>query len=320
MFKTRRNLALLFGLNVVVAFQMGMINPLFPLFIKDVGGSVSEVGIVLFLGGLTATVFMLPSGVLADKYKRRKLFIISNLTSAVAILLYSTVENWVQIIPWVVLANVSFALFLPSRMSLIADNTESGSMATCYGVMNVTWSFGHVFGPFVGGFIASNYGRNVVFYVVALISSLSTVPMLLLEDPREKEKERKKDSPLQPFFHKQILLVLGTFVLIHFFGSIAIGILSSMIPIYLETEFHRTKEQVGLFFSIGYGVAILTSQIPGGILADKYRRKKFMSSSMLALPLISALWPFLGNYLLFLLYTPQYPSFGVQLGQVQQHT
>lgn len=185
-------------------------------------------------------------------------------------------------------------------MTLIADNTESGLMATSYGVMNLAFPFGFVFGPFVGGFIAGNYGWNFVFYAVALISFLSTVPMLLLEDPREKEKERKKDSP-KPFFNRQILLVLGIFVLIHFFGNTARGTLSSMIPIYLDTEFHRTEEQVGLFFSIAFGVATVTSQIPAGILGDKHGRKKLMFSCMLALPLISALWPFLGNYLLFLL-------------------
>jgi len=301
MFKIRRNLALLFGINVIVAFQMGIVNPLFPLFIKDLGASVLEMGIVLFLGGLTATMFMLPSGVLADRYNRRKLFIISNLIGATAILLYTTIENWVQVIPWAILANVSSALFLPSRMTLIADSTESKSMATAYGFMNIAWPVGFIFGPFIGGFIAGNYGWRFVFYTASLISFASTLLMLFLEDPGEKEKRREKEASLEPFLNRQILLVLGIFVLIHFFGNTARGILSSMIPIYLDTGFHRTTEEIGLFFSIAFGVATFTSQIPGGILADKYGRKEVMLSSMLALPLISALWPFLGNYLLFLL-------------------
>jgi len=99
-------------------------------------------------------------------------------------------------------------------------------------------------------------------------------------------------------FGRQSFRLLGIFFLIQFFGNAARGILNPVVPLYLTDRFQVDISRVGLFFSVGYGLAVLLTQLPAGLIADKYGRKKTMVYAISLTPLISILWPWIGSYVL----------------------
>lgn len=298
MLRLGRNLMFLFIINLVMALCMNVINPLFPLFVQGLGASVFEISLVLFAQGLLSTVLMIPSGFLSDRYSRKGMIALSTLMVGIPPFFYALVTSWKQTIPWAMMFMGAIAVFLPPRMTLIADNTEPKIRATVYGIMNLTWPIGGLIGPIIGGFLADHYGWNYSFYFVTSLSLLCLIPAFLLREPcRGSRKERGKKAH-GTFFKKEILFVLAVFSLFQIFGNTGRGILNPVIPLYLTDKFQVSKTQVGLFFSAGFGVAILLAQIPSGLLADRYGRKRFMTCCVSMIPVLSMLWPWLNDYLL----------------------
>jgi len=301
MLRIGRNLTLLFIINLITAVCIDMIIPLFPLFIKSLGASVFEISLVLFLQGLSSAVLMIPSGLLSGRYGRKKMIALSTLMLGLPPLFYTFVTSWEQTIPWAMMFMGAFSVFLPSRMTLIADSTEPETRATVYGIMNIAWPIGSIIGPITEGFLADCYGWNYSFYLVTCMGFLCLVPALLLREPCRGSEQERRTRPQGTLFNRRVLFILAVFSLFQIFGNIGRGILDPVIPLYLTERFQKSKTQVGLFFSAGLGVATLVAQIPSGLLADRYGRKKFMAYCVSMIPVLSMLWPWLNDYLLLMI-------------------
>jgi len=276
-----------------------MTGPLIPLFIRSLNASVFQVSLVLFIGGLASALVVMPSGFLSDKYGEKKLIIVSNILLGIFPLLYSISDTWEETIPCTILNMTAFSLFIPARMTLIASSVKPESMATAYGVMNMAWPIGGVIGPFLGGFLADNYGWSPFFYFLSFIAFLCMILSFFLNEPDKKGKilDKKSDSHIK----SSIILLLGIFFFAHIFGNTARGILGTVFPFYLTENFHKTKTEAGLFFSIGFGIATLTAQFPSGILADKFGHKKIMAYGTFMIPIFASLFLFLKDYVSMLL-------------------
>ena len=182
---------------------------------------------------------------------------------------------------------------------MIADNANSRKMATTYGIMNLAWPIGIMIGPVIAGLLADNYGWNHVFYAITLLSLASIFPVLLFKrtykGDKRKDKKLEKKLDKKPFFRKKFLLlvVLSLFL---FIGNGARGIMNLVVPLYLTETFNANKTTVGLFVSLGFGLAILLTQIPSGKIADRFDARKILACCTVPLPLLAVFWPLLDNY------------------------
>jgi DHA1 family multidrug resistance protein-like MFS transporter len=297
MFKLNRNLRVLFVINVSISLSSSLISPLFPLFLDDLGVAISEIGFVLFAGGIVATILMVPSGLLSDRFRRRNILILSFIMLGSAAFYMTTVESWTQSIFGIMLFLGALSIFLPSRHTMIADNADLGNMTSTYSLMNVAWPTGSIIGPVLGGFLADRYGWNYTFYVAALFSLASIIPTCLFKRTYEGDKKRDKKKIKAEFFKRDFIILMIVFSLFQIFGSVARGILDPVVPLYLIRKFNVDKTTIGLFFSVGIGLATLFAQLPSGILADKYGRKRVLAFSVVPLPFLLLLWSYVGNYL-----------------------
>ena len=103
---------------------------------------------------------------------------------------------------------------------------------------------------------------------------------------------------------KGSIWVLAAFILAHIVGNTARGILNTVIPFYITDIFHKNEADVGLFFSVGLGVAMLITQVPSGLLADKLGRKRVMVYAVALTPLMPLLLTLSNDYIIaIILYT-----------------
>ena len=298
MVRLNRNLKVLFVINLAVSLCFGLVSPLFPLFLDGTGANILEISLVLFVGGVAATIIMVPSGLLSDRYRRRNILILSSIMYGLAAFYLTTVRSWEQSILGFILFSSAFSIFLPARHTLIADNTDPSKMATTYGLMNAAWPLGLMIGPVLGGFLADNYGWNYTFYAVVLISLLSIIPNYFFRRTYKGDKMLDKKKTKGTFFTRGIITLLFLFSLSQIFLSSARGILNPVIPLYLTQNFNINETTVGFFFSMSLGVATLVAQVPSGMLADRYGYKRILAYSILPLPIIILFWSVIGDYLL----------------------
>lgn len=81
--------------------------------------------IVIALTGVAGTVLRLPSGLLSARYGRCRIIGVSVILTCLLPLLYTLSAHWIDVIPWGILNTVAFALYMPSRMAIVADYTST---------------------------------------------------------------------------------------------------------------------------------------------------------------------------------------------------
>ena len=136
-FHLSRELILLLLINIIMSLGMNLTNSLWPLYIQSLGATVLQVSFLISITGLAGTLLRIPSGFLSDLYGRRKIIIMSILLAISPPLLYTFSNHWEQLIPWGIVYSIAFALYMPSRMAIIADYTSVENRMRVYSIMNL---------------------------------------------------------------------------------------------------------------------------------------------------------------------------------------
>ena len=295
----RKGLALLFAANIFLSTIFYATYVFIPLFIRNLNASVFEVGIVLFISNASATFTMILSGYLSDKYGRRKIIVLSGIIQFITPLLFMSAKKWVETIIYASLNIISVSLFVSSRAAMIIDLSKRESAGEVFGLMNTAWPIGGLIGPFVGGLVVDKYGWNFFFYFICALATPYLLISLFL--PESAKRLYKAETGKAQFSIRQIASTLAFFIILHVIANMSVGALSTIFPFYLTEQFGKTKTEVGIFFSVGTGLAALISQPSSGFLSDRIGRKKIIAFSTLPIPILSILFTATNDYLLSLL-------------------
>ncbi len=290
----------LFTTTLVIATGMNLTISLVPLFLQYLGADVFQISLVTSVAGFASTLLTYFGGVFSDRYGRKLSICLGILLAAVPPFMYTLSTDWVQVIPWVILFNASIAFFSPARIAYIADRVETKDLGRVYGLMNIAWPVGGMIGPSLGGYLSDIYDWNAPFYFVTLISILSLLPAYLLQEGRRGEPTRDESEIL----HEEgvpIRKTLAVFFGIAFLISAGINATRPLLPLYLVGFFHLSRTEVGLFFTLSFGVITLITQLSASLIIGRYGSKRAMLHSVLLLPIAFVLLPWIDNYQLLIL-------------------
>jgi DHA1 family quinolone resistance protein-like MFS transporter len=289
----------LFSLTLVIATGVNLSIPLVPLYLRDLGANVFQISIVMSVAGLPATLLTYLGGFLSDRYGRKLSFILAILLSAFPPIMYTFSKTWIEMIPWVILFNTSLAFFGPARVAYIADTFNVRELGKIYGLMNIAWPLGGMIGPFLGGYLTDMWGWNASFYFVGLISAISTIPAYLLqESSRTRVGDIEDELPCEDGSN---LSTLPIFFAIAVLISTGIDATRPLLPLYLSSIFQLSKTDIGLFFTLSFGVTTLITQISTSVVLKRYGSKRAMLHSVLLIPVAFILLPWIKSYNLLIL-------------------
>ena len=131
----------------------------------------------LFLARFLPLFFVSPlAGVLADRYSRRAIMIVSDLLRAMTVLGFLLVRTTEQI--WLlyaltILQFVLSALFTPARSAIIANVVPQKDLVTANALDAFTWSSMLALGSFLGGLATAVFGARTAFILDSLTFLLS---------------------------------------------------------------------------------------------------------------------------------------------------
>ena len=116
------------------------------------------------------------AGVLADRYSRRRIMIVSDLLRAVTVLGFLFVQATGQIWLFYVLTVMQFvlsALFTPARSAVLSNVVEKDELVAANALDSLTWSTMLALGAFLGGVVAAVLGAEAAFILDSLTFVLS---------------------------------------------------------------------------------------------------------------------------------------------------
>ncbi len=317
-FIRRRELVLLFLINTLMSLGMNLTNALWPLYVQSLGATVLQVSFLISITGIAGTLLRVPSGVISDTYGRRTIIIVSIALAVAPPVLYTFSSHWEHLVPWGILYAIAFALYMPSRMAIVADYTSVETRLQVFSIMNLAFPLGNLISPTLSGLLEATYGWNAIFYVASALYLVCLVPGLALPPPLHQGGiERGEDAPPRSRLSVAFVRSLVAFFLFDFFTGLGAGSVSAITPIYLTERFQVSTAEVGLFLSLGFGLTTMLTQIPAGVVAERVGRKRFIAVCYALIPLLSLLWTIIDSVLLLLpvqmaingLWTMTWPAF-----------
>lgn len=165
--------------------------------ILQLTGSGRDVGLLLVARFVPSFFFGPTSGVIADRFSRRKIMIISDLLRALVVLGFLFVRRAEHL--WLVYVLTVFQLglstfFEPAKTAAIPSIVEDRELVAANAISSVTWSAMLTIGAAIGGIITGAFGTDVAFVLDAGTYLLSAALIASIRVPKRKKREKQKIS------------------------------------------------------------------------------------------------------------------------------
>ncbi|MEM1586658.1 MAG: MFS transporter [Candidatus Bathyarchaeia archaeon] len=160
----RRQLALIVMLSFLSSLGVGLLGPIYPLFvINRFSVSVVEVGFLLTVFGFSSALFKIIAGKMVDVYGKEKIFLIGVVFGSVCSLAYIFASNIIQLYLLEFLSGISYALEDPARLAIIAELGEGKMKGLMFGISGSAYEMASSLAALIAVIIVSNLGFESVF-------------------------------------------------------------------------------------------------------------------------------------------------------------
>jgi MFS family permease len=165
--------------------------------ILNLTGSARNVGLLMVARFVPSFVFGPLSGVLADRFSRRMLMILSDLLRAVVVLGFLFVRRADQL--WLVyvltiLQLIFSTFFEPAKTAALPSIVSDRELLPANAISSVTWSAMLTIGAAIGGVVTGLFGTNAAFLLDSLSYVLSAIFIASIRFPKRAVRERTKLS------------------------------------------------------------------------------------------------------------------------------
>jgi len=163
--------------------------------ILNLTGSGRDVGLLLVARFVPSFLCGSVSGVVADRFSRRTIMIVSDLLRAVVVLGFLFVRRadqlWIIYVLTVLQLSLS-TFFEPAKTAAVPSIVSDRELVAANAISSVTWSIMLTLGAAIGGLITGWFGTNAAFVLDALSYVLSAVLIFNVTLPKRPKRERQK--------------------------------------------------------------------------------------------------------------------------------
>ncbi len=282
----RRTIIFLVGMALTqLSISMALIQ--IPVYIRELGASISEVGLFFTVSMVFPLLVRVFGGWLADSVGRLRIIFLGSLTGVLTYAAYAVAPSWEAALIAPALMAITTALTIPAYFAHIADIAPEEIRGRMYGVAQTVYRAAGVVGPPVGGLLGAAFGYRVMFATSTVSFALSAlIFFFLLRGGRALPKPDQEFS-FRAFRSSMTelgaLFVAGGVVtwilLVDGVRDIAFQLSFDLMPIYLTDVAGISKEGIGLLFGI-YGIAPLLSLYPAGLLVDRTSERAVIAAAL----------------------------------------
>jgi len=240
-------------------------SPVLPLFIRNMGCSIGELGVVYMFVYIGYSIFEPAIGLLSDRIGRKKIIVVALMIDTLVIISYTFFRdiNWLYFVSFAH-ASCGACSIAPSR-ALIADITPTTKRGKSYGAFLSIQSLGRLFGPFIGGYLAYNYNYYLPFYISGIIMFVAAV-LAVLCYPKDKilKEGIAKPNPRSILTRRTVIFIASRALPMFFMFY------NSILTIVLKEspKFRATEDILGLMATSASIVSVVTQYL-AGLLLDK---------------------------------------------------
>jgi MFS family permease len=166
--------------RVITAIGTGNLFSFFPLLADSLGIPPGDVGILLSSRVLIMSFLQGPFGILADRYDKTRLILLSGIGSAILMLLVPSTHTFWELLTLGIFIGLNWAMLIPASTGLAAEYGREHGMASVMSTINVGMSIGMVIGPLTSGVIMDLFNIQAIFYYGGFMAILGSLIFFIL--------------------------------------------------------------------------------------------------------------------------------------------
>jgi MFS transporter, DHA1 family, multidrug resistance protein len=280
-----RNVAILSLTLVVVSLGFGMVIPVFPFLITDLGGGGAELGLLVAVAALTELLFGPMWGGVSDRIGRKPVLALGMFGYAASLVLFGLATELWMLYVFRALSGILTSAASASAMAYIGDSIPEKERGGGMGVLGAAGGLGLILGPGFGGGLAT-FSLSTPFFAGAAIA-LITVPLVLLALPetlpagRSSAQRRKPRPSFRRILDGAFRRPIGILLFLAFLASFGLANFEAVFGLYALEKFRLGPGEVGLLLTV-VGLVSTLGKIFTGALTVRWGDSAVIKSSLLA--------------------------------------
>jgi len=263
------------------SIPVGYINVVPLVYLAEIGYNPSAIGIIYSASAIATTIGLIPGGLLADRYGKKKLLIVGTFLPVVSYVIFGLTLDSSLLTIASVIGGVGFAgglgaaIASPSLFPMLAGSTSENKRSTLFGILYGAWAVALTIGSALSFlpnlfslFFALN-DRSAHFYsyfVMSGVAAAAVLPILFV-----KEKSQRGDSNTRPrsnsFLQEQSQEELphqsrafsvgimsrssvAQFSLIFAFTGFGLGVLVQLLPTWFNLRYGASETTIGFWMAM----------------------------------------------------------------------
>lgn len=250
--------------NLCVFITVHILLSTMPVYIVQMGGDTKDVGIVMGIFTIAATLMRPIGGRILDSYDRKKILLAGLALTALVAVIYHAATAIIFLIFIRLIHGISFSITTTATGTLASDLLPRARLGEGMGYFGLTTSLSMAVAPLIGLWLAEAAGFTALFNASIIAAVIAFVVSIIPEYEQSKLSHAamdKVEAGWSSFFEKKALKVS----LIMFLLATVWGAVISFVALYAQ---EKGIANVGLFFTAN-ALTMLFSRPFAGRWLDK---------------------------------------------------
>ena len=282
----RGNFLIILAGWLLIDFSREMARTYYPLYVTALGGTATILGLINAIGVLTEAFVKIPGGLLADKFRRKKLIIVMTVIASASYLLFAFAPSWHFILLGVVCTSFCW-IYTPGFDSMVMESLPEDKRGTGYSIINLITRVSTTPSPLIAGVLFASYGvvetTRIGYIFVSLAFLVASFMRWKLKEDADKPEVTAKDvvtslSNVKGFVEgvevwKEVPRTLSVLLSVELLFVIPNIMFNAVLVLYLINDLGVTEVQFSYLISL-IGLIMILLALPAGKIVDKLGRVK----------------------------------------------
>lgn len=228
--------------SILPSLAYGMFFTDIPFFLTSIQGLPDELmGIIIAAMGISTFVSSMILGLAADRYGRKKLYLLGNIIASCVIAVFALTANVGILLGAAVVEGVSEGAFAASSNALIAEKAGDHNRTVVFSLFgfvgNIAFGVGGIIIPVVVVFENVGFSKaqshTILFVLLAMLSLASSLIILKISESRKSEGPKR----FADLFPKKSIGVIAKFVLTSAIVAFGAGLIVPLMTRWLDKRY-----------------------------------------------------------------------------------
>jgi len=281
---SRRNLYILTFVLFVVMLGYGIVIPILPFYVEDMGAGGMELGLLVASYAVMRLICGPIWGSLSDRVGRKPILIIGILGYAITMLWFGLATQLWMLFAARILSGILSSATAPTSMAYIGDSTPEKERGGGMGMLGAAGGVGTILGPALGGLLAGD-SFSLPFFIAAGLSLLSLLLawLFLPESLPAGERTGLRQAAGNPtgenaagkgivdlrLWLQTVRSPLGILFVLTFISTCGLMIFASIFGLYALERFGFGPQDVGVMMMV---LGLVSAVAQGGLAGPLTRR------------------------------------------------